>query len=269
MRPAGRSSGAPTAARGSDPAPGARVRIALAPTSPFSVTRELLSETGSYPDAAAEYVPQPETWSRPQTSGGGYGQAQLTHLLGIALWVTRLRGQEVFALMSAPLDAKVELHNAVAMRYTNGAIGTMSGASSHAGAANNRHAVEVRVVGSRGMFLLLIVPVAIAALHATWRTRLFVLVTTGAFIAALALNSPATCGRYLTPLAVGGAGEFVLERPRPMRRIPSPAFALELRAPHPQGLPGLLVTAPAPFERGPLTYGHLQPHRGGRGPTSV
>ncbi len=119
-----------------------------------SVTRELLSETGAYPDAAPEYIPEPETWTRPETSGGGYGQAQLTHLLGVALWLTDLRGQEVFALMSAPLGAKVELHDAVVLRYTNGAIGTMSGASSHLGGANNRHAVEVRVVGSRGMFHL-------------------------------------------------------------------------------------------------------------------
>ena len=77
-----------------------------------SVTRELLSETGDYPDADPTYVPQPDTWSRPETSGGGYGQAQLTHLLGVALWLTDLRGQDVFALMSAPLDAHVELHDA-------------------------------------------------------------------------------------------------------------------------------------------------------------
>ena len=119
-----------------------------------SVTRELLSETGAYPQSAPEYIPQPDTWSRPETSGGGYGQAQLTHLLGVALWITDLRGQDVFALMSAPLGAKVELHDAVTIRYTNGAIGTMSGASSHLGGANNRHAVEVRIVGSRGMFHL-------------------------------------------------------------------------------------------------------------------
>jgi predicted dehydrogenase len=119
-----------------------------------SVTRELLSETGAYPDAAAEFVPQPETWSRSETSGGGYGQAQLTHLLGVALWLTDLRGQDVFAFMSAPLGAKVELHDAVSIRYTSGAIGTMSGASSHRGGAANRHAVEVRVVGDRGMFHL-------------------------------------------------------------------------------------------------------------------
>lgn len=119
-----------------------------------SVTRELLSETGAYPGAAPESIPQPDTWSRPETSGGGYGQAQLTHLLGVSLWLTDLRGQDIFAFMSAPLGAKVELHDAVSMRYTNGAIGTMSGASSHLGGANNRHAVEVRVIGSRGQFHL-------------------------------------------------------------------------------------------------------------------
>jgi predicted dehydrogenase len=119
-----------------------------------SVTRELLSETGDYPGASPESIPQPDTWSRPETSGGGYGQAQLTHLLGVSLWLTDLRGQDVFAFMSAPLDAKVELHDAVSIRYTNGAIGTLSGASSHLGGANNRHAVEVRVVGSTGMFHL-------------------------------------------------------------------------------------------------------------------
>jgi predicted dehydrogenase len=119
-----------------------------------SVTRELLSETGIYPAASPESVPQSETWSRPETSGGGYGQAQLTHLLGVALWITGLRGQDVFALMSAPLGAKVELHDAIAMRFTSGAIGTMSGASSHVGGAGNRHCVEVRAVGSAGQFHL-------------------------------------------------------------------------------------------------------------------
>ena len=119
-----------------------------------SVTRELLSETGDYPGADPEAIPQAETWSRRETSGGGYGQAQLTHLLGVALWLTDLRGEAAFALMSAPLGAQVELHDAVTLRFTNGAIGTMSGASSHLGGAKNRHAVEVRAVGDRGMLHL-------------------------------------------------------------------------------------------------------------------
>ena len=75
---------------------------------------------------------------RPETSGGGYGQAQLTHALGLALWLTGLRGEEVFALMSAPLAAPVELHDAVSMRYDGGAIGTMSGGSCHLGRAGTR-----------------------------------------------------------------------------------------------------------------------------------
>ena len=119
-----------------------------------STTRELLSETGSYPLADPEAIPQVETWSRPATSGGGYGQAQLTHLLGAALWITDLRGEAAFALMSAPLGAQVELHDAVTLRFTNGAIGTMAGASSHLGGAGNRHALEIRAVGDRGMFHL-------------------------------------------------------------------------------------------------------------------
>jgi predicted dehydrogenase len=119
-----------------------------------SATRELLSETGAYPDAAPESVPRPETWSRPETSGGGYGQAQLTHLLGISLWLTDLRGADVFARMTAPLDAPVELHDAVVIRYAGGAIGTMSGQSTHVGLAGNRHGVEIRIVGSRGVFHL-------------------------------------------------------------------------------------------------------------------
>jgi predicted dehydrogenase len=116
-----------------------------------SVTRELLSETGAYPASDPETIPQADTWSRPETSGGGYGQAQLTHLLGASLWITGLRGEAAFALMSAPLGARVELHDAVTLRFTNGAIGTLSGASSHLGGANNRHAVELRAVGSKGM----------------------------------------------------------------------------------------------------------------------
>lgn len=119
-----------------------------------SVTRELLSETGTYPAADPELVPQAETWSRPETSGGGYGQAQLTHLLGMALWVSDLRGEAAFALMSAPMDAQVELHDAVTLRFTNGAIGTMGGASSHLGGADNRHAVDLRAVGDLGMIHL-------------------------------------------------------------------------------------------------------------------
>jgi predicted dehydrogenase len=119
-----------------------------------SSTRELLSETGSYADADPGLRPHPETWAHPETSGGGYGQAQLTHVLALSLWLTGLRGTAAFALMNRPLGARVELHDAVALRFHNGAIGTLGGASAHFGAADNRHGVEMRAVGDRGMLRL-------------------------------------------------------------------------------------------------------------------
>jgi predicted dehydrogenase len=119
-----------------------------------SVTRDLLSNRGAYPDAAPDTVPEQRTWTDPRLSGGGYGQAQLTHALGCALWLTGLRGREAFALMSAPLDAPVELHDAVTLRFANGAIGTMAGGSAHENAGGNKHQLEIRVIGSEGQFLI-------------------------------------------------------------------------------------------------------------------
>lgn len=117
-----------------------------------SSTRELLLGTGSYPDAAPDTTPEFPTWNDPRFSGGGYAMAQLAHALGIALWLTELRGDEVFAMMSAPHDAPVELHDAVAMRFTNGAIGTIGGGSAHVNAGDNKHQLEFRVIGDEGQF---------------------------------------------------------------------------------------------------------------------
>lgn len=117
-----------------------------------SVTRELLSNTGAYPKADPEALPEQRTWTDPTLSGGGYGQAQLSHALGLALWLTGLRGKDVFAFMSAPLSAPVELHDAIALRYDNGAIGTLAGGASHEGADDNRNQLEMRAIGSEGQF---------------------------------------------------------------------------------------------------------------------
>jgi predicted dehydrogenase len=119
-----------------------------------SVTRELLSNAGAYPAAAQDSIPESGTWTNPSLSGGGYGQAQLSHALGLALWLTGLRGREAFAFTSAPLSAPVELHDAMAIRYDNGAIGTVSGGASHLGAAGNKDALDVRAIGSEGQFAL-------------------------------------------------------------------------------------------------------------------
>jgi len=119
-----------------------------------STARELLSNTGSYPGSAEETVPEQRTWTDSRLSGGGYGQAQLTHALGLAFWLTGARAASGFAAMSAPLDAPVELHDAIIYNYDGGGIGVLSGGSAHLGANDNKHALEVRAIGSEGQFLI-------------------------------------------------------------------------------------------------------------------
>jgi predicted dehydrogenase len=118
-----------------------------------STTRELLLNTGAYPEASAETIPEQATWTDPRLSGGGYAQAQLSHALGLTYWLcTELQPAELFAFMSAPYGAPVELHDAVAIRFANGAVGTMDGGSAFVNAGGNRHQVELRIIGSEGQF---------------------------------------------------------------------------------------------------------------------
>jgi predicted dehydrogenase len=119
-----------------------------------SFTRELLSNSGAYPKAARDSLPEQRTWTDPALSGGGYAQAQLSHALGAALWLTGLRGEEVFAYMSAPLGAPVELHDAIVIRYEGGAIGTLAGTSSHTDSGAVENELQIDVVGEEGQFSL-------------------------------------------------------------------------------------------------------------------
>ena len=118
-----------------------------------SVCRELLANLGDYPAASPEAIPEQSTWTDP-ANGGGYGQAQLSHALGMSLWLTGLRGEAAFALMKSVLGAPVEHHDAVVIRYDNGSIGTMAGGSCHLGAGDNRHQLEFRAIGSEGQLAI-------------------------------------------------------------------------------------------------------------------
>jgi predicted dehydrogenase len=117
-----------------------------------SPTRELLSNTGAYPQADPDTVPEQRTWTDPALSGGGYGQAQLSHALGMSLWLLDQRVNGAFAMMSSALNAPVELHDAIVLRYDDGAIGTMYGASNHTGAGGNKHQLVIQAVGAEGQF---------------------------------------------------------------------------------------------------------------------
>ncbi|WP_433892439.1 Gfo/Idh/MocA family protein [Streptomyces sp. CA-111067] len=117
-----------------------------------SQTRELLADSGAYPDASADTAPEQATWTDPEKSGGGYGQAQLSHALALGLGLTGARARGAFALMAAPLGARVELHDAISLSLAGGGICSVGGASSYLGADGNKHHLAVEAVGSAGQF---------------------------------------------------------------------------------------------------------------------
>jgi len=91
------------------------------------------------------------TWADPALAGGGYAYSQLSHIAGLLFWLTDLRAEEVYALMTAP-GARVDLFDAVSVRFQNGAIGTLSGAASVP--EGGPYQLDVRIFGDQGMLLL-------------------------------------------------------------------------------------------------------------------
>ena len=117
-----------------------------------SAARELLAAGRPYEAGSSVATARPETYMDPAVSGGGYAQAQLSHALGMAFWLAEdVQPTEVFAFMSAPLGAPVELHDAINVRFADGGIATVSGSSCHLGYDGNKHVLSVRIVGSEAM----------------------------------------------------------------------------------------------------------------------
>ncbi|MEE2659325.1 MAG: Gfo/Idh/MocA family oxidoreductase [Candidatus Latescibacterota bacterium] len=122
-----------------------------------SPIRELLSggdfDTGadSGSSEGVSFAPDSATWADPQRAGGGYGHAQISHSSGMLFWLTGLRASSVFSVMSGP-GAKVELYDAMTVRFTNGAIGTVSGAGNVP--AGQGFQVDVRIFGKEGVLLI-------------------------------------------------------------------------------------------------------------------
>ena len=119
--------------------------------------RCLLQGAGSYRGQDAFFQPARKTWTDPRLSGGGYAPAALSHALGLALWLTGQRASEVFAFMNDE-GAGIDLHDAISVRFSSGATGSVSGASSppggsaidQEGAPWPRHQLQVRVYGTEG-----------------------------------------------------------------------------------------------------------------------
>jgi predicted dehydrogenase len=120
-----------------------------------TIVRDLLLSGRTYvgEDSGAP-PPRTETWSDPSISGGGYGQGQLTHALGLMLrLVPTLRASQVAAFTSSP-GSTVELHDVIAVRFAGGEIASIGGASLPFGTFGNVHQLRIRVTGERGQVVL-------------------------------------------------------------------------------------------------------------------
>ncbi len=119
-----------------------------------SGVRDLLTAGEAYPGSAEESPPRAETWGDPQVSGGGYGQGQLTHGLGILFRLLDVRATDVMAFMNHPGGSAVELYDAIALRLEGGITGTVSGAALPPRVHGYHHQMQVTVSGSRGQLQL-------------------------------------------------------------------------------------------------------------------
>ena len=128
-------------------------RIEHVSLSMSTVVRDLLTRGRTYIELPIDSLPRTETWSDPAVSGGGYGQGQLTHGLGLLFRLLPDRATEVAAL-TGPSGGEIELHDAIALRFADGAIGTVSGASLPWRSFGNTHQLQVRLTGERGQVLL-------------------------------------------------------------------------------------------------------------------
>jgi predicted dehydrogenase len=115
-----------------------------------SPLRDLLSGTGAWVAEKSLFTPNPGTWSDP-TAGGGFANGQLTHALGLMLWITGLQASQVFALVGRS-ESGSDLYNSISCNFTNGATGMLGGAGTMP-----RHSlfqVDIRIFGTEGMVLL-------------------------------------------------------------------------------------------------------------------
>ncbi|ERP96391.1 hypothetical protein Q669_28895 [Labrenzia sp. C1B10] len=94
--------------------------------------------------------PERSTWEAPD-QGGGYAYGQLSHALGLLFWLTDLRCASVSSMLfEAP--STIDLHDAAAVRFQNGATGIFSGSCGVP--QGHGFEVDLRIYGSRGSVLL-------------------------------------------------------------------------------------------------------------------
>jgi predicted dehydrogenase len=114
--------------------------------------------------------PGEQTYSNPELAGGGQGHLQVTHLAGLMFWVTGLRPVEVFAFMEK-YDLRVDLVDAIAIRFNNGAVGTLASTGGIAPPQQQDH--EIRIYGTQGSIILNPIPGELSIHYADGRVQNF------------------------------------------------------------------------------------------------
>jgi len=83
-----------------------------------------------------------KVYSDPALSGGGMGHLQMTHPLGLLFYITGLPIRRVHALMSSH-GLAVDLVNAFAVEFENGALGSMGGTGNLGGGNGRKQDLQI------------------------------------------------------------------------------------------------------------------------------
>jgi predicted dehydrogenase len=130
---------------------GAVGRVEFVTLQMASPIRNLLTGADARMDGGM-FDPDPATWADPDVAGGGYAHAQLSHATGLLFYVLpELRAESAFAFMAGP-GSRVDLYDAISVRFVGGAVGTIAGAG--AVPRNLKFHLDLRVFGSEGMLLV-------------------------------------------------------------------------------------------------------------------
>lgn len=94
--------------------------------------------------------PDPRTNSDPKLSGGGQGQTQVTHAIGMVLYALNQRATQVAAFMENR-DLNVDLLDAIAFTCEQNTLGTMGSTGNLR--IGDKHQQEFRYYGTKGYIL--------------------------------------------------------------------------------------------------------------------
>jgi predicted dehydrogenase len=97
--------------------------------------------------------PLPTTYSEPAIAGGGQAQLQVTHSAALLLWLTGLVPRDVAAFM-ANMDVRVDLCDAISVRFEGGAVGTLASTGGIPASQTAHQQLGYRIYGTDGYALL-------------------------------------------------------------------------------------------------------------------